>query len=190
VTNWRDSQIRPGMVGLCLLLLTTMLLVTGCGGTPTADLSRTSQAPPSVTQPLPATEAPGTPEGEVMQSPLAPPAVDLPWDAAPGEGKAIVRGQIEIEPGVLLGELFLASAVPTTDPEVDLLELDHDNSPNALLDRTSGRFMFLDVEPGKYGLVAWEPMSSAPVADPETGETLFFEVSAGEVKDLGTIRFP
>jgi hypothetical protein len=191
VTNWRDSQIRPGTVRLCLLLLTILLLVTGCGGTPTAGLDQTNQTPPPATQPLPATDEPGTPEGEAMQSPLSPPAVELPWDAAPAEGKAIVRGQIEVlEPGVLLGELFLASAVPTTNPEVDLLELDHDNSPSALLDRTTGRFMFLNVEPGKYGLVVWEPMSSAPVPDPETGETLFFEFSAGEVKDLGTLRFP
>ena len=70
------------------------------------------------------------------------------------------------------------------------VELDHDNSPRALVDRGTGRFIFVDAEPGKYGLIAWEPMSSAPVPDPETGETLFFEVSADEVLDLGTLHFP
>jgi hypothetical protein len=185
VTNWRNAHVRWARVPLCLFLLTSLLLLTGCGGTPGPGLDQATQTP------LPAEDEPGTPEEEAVQSPLPTPAVALPWDAEPATGKAIVRGELEItEPSVLLGELFLATAVPTTKPEVELLELDHDLSPRALLDRSTGRFMFIDAEPGKYGLIAWEPMSSAPVPDPETGETLFFEVSAGEVLDLGTLYFP
>lgn len=186
MTNRKSMSIRPGLFLPFLIVLALSLLLAGCGSTPEPAPTDT-QAPLPATQPAQATAE----ESEPMQSPLPTPQVELPWDTEPADGQAVVRGRIEVvQEGVLLGELFLAKAVPTTNPELDLLELDQDNSPRALVDRSTGRFIFVDVEPGKYGLVAWEPMSSGPINDPETEQTLFFEVPAGEVKDLGTLYFP
>jgi hypothetical protein len=135
--------------------------------------------------------SPTQPGETVQQSPLAAPTLTATWDAEPAPGTASLRGQIEIaQDNVLLGELFLAKAVPTSQPDVDLLELDEENSPRALLDRATGEFLFTDVEPGKYGLIVWEPMSSGAVNDPETGETLFVELDADETVDLGRLTFP
>jgi hypothetical protein len=114
-----------------------------------------------------------------------------PWEALPLQGYANVRGTIELEsPTVLLGELFLASAMPTSQPGVDVLELDTGTAPRAVIDRDTGRFVFSDVQPGRYGVIAWEPMSSAALVEPSTGETLFLDIVADKIVDVGTLYYP
>lgn len=125
-------------------------------------------------------------------SPVATPIPDLPgWDIRPDPGKGNIRGYIEIaQSSVLLGELFLAQSVPTSNPDINLLELDELVAPRAVIDRNSYQFLFTNIEPGEYGLIVWEPMNSFPVNDPSTQQTLFFEVKANEVVDLGVLSIP
>lgn len=111
-------------------------------------------------------------------------------EPSPLPGTGLLLGNIEVADSVLLGELFLATAVPTNKPGVDVLELDTERAPKADLDRSTGQFAFRDVTPGKYGIIVWEPMSSAPVADPNTGETLLVVLEPDDVVDLGTLHFP
>jgi hypothetical protein len=155
------------------------LLISGC--------SKKEEPTRVVDSPLPTPEAMAS-----VSSPLPAPALGLPnWDAEPAAGKSILRGQIEFrESTTVLGELYLVKAVPTSDPNIDLLELDEERSPRAVIDRSTGKFIFVDVEPGKYSLLAWEPMSSVPLNDPSTDETLFFELVADQVLDIGTLPFP
>lgn len=138
---------------------------------------------------------------EPMTSPIAttegansvistPPSEIIHWDITPNPGKAILKGRVIVQPNFLLGELYLGKAVPTSDPNIDLIELDEKASPRAILNRVTGEFIFLNVDPGKYGLVAWEPMRSILVNDPQTGSTLFITLSAGQVKDIGTLLIP
>jgi len=52
----------------------------------------------------------------------------------------------------------------------------------------AGKFIFLDVEPGQYGLIIWTPMNLilvSEVSNPQL-ENIFI-VTAGEITDLGTI---
>ena len=161
-------------------LLLVALLAAGCSAKPT-------ETPESRDSPLP------TPGKNVSaSSPIPTPSLGLPdWNAEPASGKAILRGRIEeTQPTVLLGELFLAEAVPTSNPDVDLLQLDEKSSPRASINRSTGEFIFLDIEPGKYGLIVWEPMSSTPINDPGTGQTFFIELRADQVADVGTLNIP
>ena len=73
---------------------------------------------------------------------------------------------------------------------VDRLQLSEDTSPRAVINRSTGDFIFLDVDPGKYGLIAWEPLGSQPLNDPATGETLFIELPADKTTDIGEVYFP
>ncbi len=166
---------RLGLV-TCLLVV---LVVVGCNDrNATEEVGSTQASPTRASTPA-------------QQSPLATPPLTATWDAKPAPGMASLRGRIEItQDNVLLGELFLAKAVPTSQPDTDLLELDEENSPRALLDRATGEFLFVDIEPGKYGLIVWEPMASGPVNDPQTGETLFVELGADEAIELGTLYYP
>jgi len=173
---------RMSMKTLSLIaILLLALLCTGCG--------QDGQ------QPIPtdtSSEESAAPTETVLESPIPTPAISAQeWEAAPEAGKANLKGQIVItDQTYLLGELYLAAAVQTSNPEIYLLELDEENSPRALLDRTTWNFLFLNVEPGKYGLVAWEPMQSAPLSDAETGETLYIDLAADQVLDIGTLFLP
>ncbi len=124
-------------------------------------------------------------------SPIPTPAVGLAhWNVTPEPGKAILRGRVVVQSNFLLGELYLGKVIPTSDPNVELVELDESSSPRAIIDRATGAFIFLNVDPGKYGLIAWEPMRSVLVKDPQTGSTLFITLSVGQVKDIGTLFIP
>lgn len=130
-------------------------------------------------------------ERATLFSPVpTPTTVFTDWNATPVPGKAILRGRVIVQSNFLLGELYLGKAVPTSDPNVDLIELDEKTSPRAVLNRTTGEFIFMNVEPGKYGLIAWEPMSSILINDPQTGHTLFITLLPNQVVDAGTIFIP
>lgn len=173
-----NSRVVQGLL-LAIILLST-LVTAGCSGEGEDAEGEAAQSPLA------------TPAGPAASSPVPTPGPGLAdWDAQPAAGTANLRGRIEItEPTVLLGELFLAKAMPTSNPDIDLLELSEKEAPRALIDRTTGEFLFVDIEPGKYGLIVWEPMRSAPVNDPETKETLFIQLSADQVTDIGTLYFP
>jgi len=106
------------------------------------------------------------------------------------QGMAALSGTIQVTSTFLLGELYLATALPTNQPAVYVLELDTASAARAVLDRDSGRFYFSNVAPGTYGIIIWEPMASAPLADPQSGETLFVELKADQVVDVGILRYP
>jgi hypothetical protein len=176
----------PGKPGLWLaMLLLASFLVAACGGTGTA-APGTGVGGEVTSSPL------ETPAGTTAESPLPTPGPGLPdWDARPASGTANLRGSLVLtEQSILLGELFLARAMPTDNPEVYLLELDEKTAPRAMIDRATGQFLFTNVEPGTYGLIVWEPMSSAAVNDPETGQTLYIQLTSDEVTDVGTLTFP
>jgi hypothetical protein len=113
------------------------------------------------------------------------------WETAPQIGKSIIKGKIILKSSsILVGELYLARAVPTSNKEILLLELDQSIAPKAVIDRSTMRFVFLDVEPGMYGIIAWEPLNSFSLSDPVKEDTLFIDVQPNHVIDLGNIQIP
>lgn len=117
-------------------------------------------------------------------------SIEWPLRAEPQPGLASLQGIIEVADTVLLGELYLATTVATSKPGVEVLELDAERAPRAQIDRSTGQFVFQGVAPGMYGIIIWEPMASAPLADPQSGETLFVELKADQIVDVGVLRFP
>lgn len=166
----------------------TMIMVLLC-------FALLSNCTPDVTTPATLPSSPLiSPLPEVESNDKTPSNANFPaeWLATPEPGKAIVKGYIKISdpPSALLGELFLGKAMPTSDTEIELLELDQENAPRAIIERDTMAFLFLNVEPGRYGIIAWEPMSSLVLNDPDTGQTLYIDVKADEVVDVGTLNFP
>lgn len=168
--------MKSGQV-LTLLALLMLFLVGGCG-------SEVMLTASPINSPLGPSEA--------LDGLPGSPATVLPlWNMTPENGKATLRGRIELrETNMLLGELYLAKAVPTSNSEIELLELDEAIAPRAVIDRDSLHFVFVNVVPGRYGLIAWEPMSSYAINDPDTGETLFIDIAPDQVIDMGVLYLP
>lgn len=134
------------------------------------------------------------PSTNALISPLphSPPAITEVIVPTPRQEYGIVRGRIMVESNVnmVIGELFLAESVQTSDPNIRVPALDIDHAPKAYFQRQTGDFIFTDVPPGTYGLVVWEPFNSFLVDDPETGGTLFISVKANDILDLGELSLP
>ena len=91
---------------------------------------------------------------------------------------------------IVVGELFLAEAIQTSNPDIRMPALDTEHSPRAYFQRETGRFVFVDVPPGEYGLIVWEPFNSILVNDPNTGRTLFVSVESDQIIKLEYLEIP
>ncbi len=84
-------------------------------------------------------------------------------------------------------DLFLAEVLRNAAGERSMAGLDQQTAPRATRD-ASGAFVFTDVEPGEYALIASSPLSQVLVPDMKdpTKDTLV-TVVAGQSYDLGTV---
>jgi hypothetical protein len=84
------------------------------------------------------------------------------------------------------GDLYLAKLLP--DDEFPLFELEMEVSPKAIMSEM-GEFIFINVPPGRYGLVFWTPLNSSLINDPRTDTTLVISVEADKPINMGEIDF-
>lgn len=184
-------------------ILLIAILAAGCGGEAAQTLEPTDAPAPSAepvdaypypmdqpTVPVGISAYPG-PEGtaaETSQLPTMVPVLDVP---SPASGLGVVTGFLLVggEGGqpYFGNAVYLGHALPPSDPAFPpMISLSETEDPLAVMDQT-GRFLFVDVEPGIYGLMLWSPVGSAPMQDPVTGTYMLIEVKAGETVDLGVI---
>ncbi len=184
-------------------ILLIAILAAGCGGEAAQTLEPTDAPAPSAepvdaypypmdqpTVPVGISAYPG-PEGtaaETSQLPTMVPVLDVP---SPASGLGVVTGFLLVggEGGqpYFGNAVYLGHALAPSDPAFPpMISLSETEDPLAVMDQT-GRFLFVDVEPGTYGLMLWSPVGSAPMQDPVTGTYMLIEVKAGETVDLGVI---
>ncbi len=104
--------------------------------------------------------------------------------------KGVITGQLLVggntsQPYIIT--LYLASTIPASDAsKPPVVNFSRQTDPIATFEKSSGRFMFSDVAPGKYALVVSPGPESYFIQD-SSGNTLIIEVQAGQVTDLGVI---
>jgi ABC-type oligopeptide transport system substrate-binding subunit len=108
----------------------------------------------------------------------------------PSNGKAVIMGQLKAQGdtgGLTLADLFL-SPIVSSDTSVDLSSVTFSNAtdPVATIEIGTGRFVFTEINPGKYALMIWTSMRAYPIGD-TSGNTIIFTVNPDETKDLGSI---
>ncbi|MFQ5580521.1 MAG: hypothetical protein ACE5FZ_07905 [Nitrospiria bacterium] len=98
-----------------------------------------------------------TEAASIVESPVPTPIPEATLIAQPAAGKGSVRGSLVwFANGEFVqartASLYLASVVETVDGEPGVVAFDKENDPMTVTDEF-GRFAFLDVEPGTYGLI-------------------------------------
>lgn len=100
---------------------------------------------------------------------------------------ALNDDQPYLAPSLYLGLVLEPDNQSEGAPILTSVSIDDDPIAEQALD---GTFLFRDVQPGKYGLIFWTPMSVFLVEDEKTGVPVFVDVEAGQAYDLGTIYLP
>ncbi len=125
-------------------------------------------------------------------SPVTPPLheVTLPKDLTPSnKSLGVVAGAV-VDPKTYHPipnvDLYLGKLEGMED-NFPTIVMRQDNSPYAVSDER-GYFIFMDVPPGKYGLIAWSPASSVLANDPQDMvHTLIIDVEPNKVVNLNVL---
>jgi hypothetical protein len=152
-----------------------VVLLSACESEPAPVTEGATPAPPAV----PEQQAPAELSTEQLVVPIPP------GDAGVVHG--ILLSQAEQEPFDEGLDLFLAEVLRSEDGQPAMAGLDRQRSPRATKD-TQGTFVFPDVEPGHYAVIAVSPINELMVPDPSNPDQgLQVVVEPGQSYDLGTI---
>jgi hypothetical protein len=181
---WRVPHMKN------LILLTSFLLsvvLAGCASattTPTQHLE-SPVSPLVVQQESPvATPLPGPVPSEMPQTEDLPiPTQDPQMGSI--EGSIIMQGY---PPGTFPATLYLGD--PTgSRPAGAYVALDVKTAIRGHV-KSDGTFVFPNVPPGTYSLLAWTPAAAYVVSNPEDGNTWLIEISGNSPFDTGQIVIP
>lgn len=82
--------------------------------------------------------------------------------------------------------LYLGGIIQSTDGQQELVEMDRTTSPYAVTNGL-GQFVFVDVPPGRYGLMYDGVEGTLLLRDPVDGSDFVIEITGGQVTDLGEL---
>lgn len=135
------------------------------GAAPAAELGPTVSADPIVV-PQPSSDQVGVVTGTILRT-------------ADGGSEPASEGYV-----IFLGNLL------KNDQGVDgLVELDKITAPKAPVNAL-GEFVFVDVPPGRYGLMLELRSGTVLLNNPQDGGDLIVEVTGGQITDLGDLGYP
>lgn len=92
-----------------------------------------------------------------------------------------------LAPSLYLGQILKPDDEPESTLILSAISIEEDPIAVQAVD---GKFVFIQIPPGEYGLFIWTPMSLFLIEDVETGQPILVDVKPGEILDLGTIHVP
>jgi hypothetical protein len=122
------------------------------------------------------------------KEPLVPDEVPTP-----GASYGVVTGMLATSdtPQSINEMVLFLGDVSGREDGFPIVAVDRQRSPKAFPSSTTGRFVFIDVPPGEYGLVYWDPDASFLVDRPDkAGESLIITVTPGSTQDVGVLQVP
>lgn len=130
------------------------------------------------------------PTGEPTATKVIPTPIIIP---TPGSDMGIVIGKLltsDPDHKPYLASLYLGNTInPDKEGFPPMVSLSEATDPLAVQDET-GFFMFMNVKPGFYALIVWNPITSTVIQDEKKENYRIFEVKPGETLDLGEVLFP
>jgi hypothetical protein len=107
----------------------------------------------------------------------------------PSSGLSVVGGLL-LEKGTQKppqeGYLYLGEVSTMTNGE-PIVHLERSTAPYAY-PASNGEFVFMNVKPGKYGLVYYTPEFNFLIDNPKGAGSMIFDVTTDQVIDLGTVE--
>lgn len=104
-------------------------------------------------------------------------------------GRIVGRNQVG-EPAPITGfALYLGNLLKSDQGFEGLVSVDRDSSPKAQPDG-AGNFAFVDVPPGRYGLMVDTPRGAVLLNNPGDGGNFIVEVTGGQLLELGELDYP
>lgn len=152
-----------------LFLFFSLVIMAGCLGQKSG-----TQAISPLESPVPLTSPVEEPEVFVVPTPAA--------------GTAVVVGVFKVaktEQPMHGVRVYLGDHIGSTE-DTPLYGFDPEVAPSTITDE-NGRFVFVDVPPGRYVLIIWGSLSPMLARDPGSGLPLDITLEGGDVVDLGTL---
>lgn len=84
--------------------------------------------------------------------------------------------------------LALAKVVPDSNGNPIIVSFNRSSAPKTVTD-SKGRFVFVDIPPGQYGLILDRIIGSYLLNDPENGGDMLITTEPGQLFDLGTLLY-
>jgi hypothetical protein len=176
-----------------IILLIVALLLIGCKTPqPNNEIQSTKNLAGPTTYPIASQDQlndQSYPMGEETkgQESSFPKSIEIP---TPLVDSGIVTGKILIEGSrepYLGANLFLGEVVDATQPGYPpLIGYSENSDPKAVIAQ-DGSFLFLNIKPGRYGIVMVNPLSANLIQNLDTGDTLIITVEAGKENSLGEL---
>jgi len=130
-------------------------------------------------------------QNEIGNNYPAPATTEFKESALPTHDSnlGIVEVQILINDAPVVDTLFfLADVLKSQDGLEIATSLDRTIAPRAFSDQ-EGVVRFINVKPGRYGLILYEGMNSYLLLNPMDGQAILVTVGSRDNLDLGTMRF-
>lgn len=118
-------------------------------------------------------------------SPISPPATAFAVDSAPMMGAGTVSGRLDRLDGTPLRKITLYAGAIDTHNAFRLASVDPLVDPRAETD-AAGTFVFENLGPGEYALVAQSPFGLVLLRD-ASGSPITFQLQAGQIISLGSL---
>lgn len=175
----------PGVVVVFVLLL------SACSTTPLPAPTQPLPAYPILLSPSPVSESAYPPPGGAAPTPEPLPLLTvIPTPSTPD--KATITGVLLLNPGSPLPAtgviLALANIVPEAKGTPWVAGFERLSAPQTQTDG-AGRFVFVDIAPGKYALVLDRLNEAYLLGNPKDGADLILGPQPGQVLDLGDLIY-
>ncbi len=184
-------------VRVLLILVMLLSFLTACGGSPEPPMSEATMPDgyPSILDAYPDPVAPtpvSYPSQEDDDKPISTEPFIIPSPSADQVGNVtgrlfrVTEGRSE---PIRNTKLFLGTILQSQEGVEGLVQLNRGIDPEVTTD-DQGNFVFVDIQPGRYGLMIDTATSGALLLNqPDTGTNMIVEVIGGEVVDLGKLEY-
>ena len=121
----------------------------------------------------------------VLATPTASPTTLPPLEHTPEPGLGIVQGVLNLGDQPATERVMYLATIISSSEAVEIAALDPVRDPRTETD-SGGRFVFLDIPPGRYALGINSPAGPVLIRGAD-GDEIVAEVQADQVVDLGTV---